>query len=81
MLFLKVFWKEYLALFRPPELEKKKQKAKTKTKHKYGSAVRMKIIILRAVVQSWNFADFDLYIDSGTVAFPHCKTIKMPLIF
>ena len=26
----------------------------------------MKIIILRAVVQSWNFADFDLYIGGET---------------
>ena len=59
---------------------------KRKTEHKYGSAVRMKIIILRAVVQSWNFADFDLYIGGETgkltnVCFPQGKTIIMPLIF
>ena len=46
----------------------------------------MKIIILRAVVQSWNFADFDLYIGGETgklinVGFPQCKTIIMPLLF
>ena len=43
VLFLKVCWKAYLALFWPPDLEKKKQK--------HGSAVR----ILQAVAQSWNF--------------------------
>ena len=46
----------------------------------------MKINILWAVVQSWNFADFDLYIGRETgklinVGFPQCKTIKTPLIF
>ena len=46
----------------------------------------MKIIILRAVVQSWNFADFDLYIGGETgklinVGFPQCKTIIIPLLF
>ena len=77
VLFLKEYWKEYLALFRPPDLEKK---------NKYGSAIRMKFIILQAVVQSWNFADFYLYIGGETgklinVGFPRCKTITMTLIF
>ena len=59
---------------------------KTKSKHKYGSAVRMKLIILRAVVQSWNFADFVLCIGRKTgktnkCGFSTCKTIIMPLIF
>ena len=58
---------------------------KTKTKNKYGSAVRLKIIILWAVIQSWNFADFDLHIGRATdklrnLGFPQCKTIIMLLI-
>ena len=48
--------------------------------------MKIKIIILWAVVQSWNFPDFDLYIGGETgkllnVGFPQCKTIIMPLIF
>ena len=48
-------------------------------------AVRPKIIILRAVIQSWNFADFDLYIGGETgkqrnLGFRQCKTIIMPPI-
>ena len=61
--------KAYWALFRPPDLEKK-------TKYKYGSAFRMKIIILRAIVQSWNFDLLD-YIDGEAgklknLGFPQC---------
>ena len=44
-----MYWKAYLALFRPLDLERK---------HKHGSTVRVKIIIslLRVVVvQNWNF--------------------------
>ena len=46
----------------------------------------MKIIILRAVVQSWKFTDVYLYIGGETgklinVGFPQCKTIIMLLIF
>ena len=42
-------------------------------------------IILRAVIQSWNFADLDLYIGGETgelrnLGFRQCKTIIMPLI-
>ena len=45
----------------------------------------MKIIIIRTVVQSWNFADFDLYIGGETgkpinLGFAQCKKIIMPLI-
>ena len=43
------------------------------------------IIILRAVIHSWNFADLDLYIGGETgklrnLGFRQCKTIIMPLI-
>ena len=37
-----------------------------KNKETWPGAVRLKIIILRAVIQSWNFADFDLYIGGET---------------
>ena len=45
----------------------------------------MKFIIIRTVVQSWNFADFDLYIggEAGkpiNLGFAQCKKIIMPLI-
>ena len=46
----------------------------------------MKIIILvRAVVQSWNFALFDLHIGGETgklinVGFPQCKTKKRKML-
>ena len=51
----------------------------------WPGAVRLKIIILRAVIQSWNFADFDLYIGEETsklrnLGFWQCKKIIMPLI-
>ena len=51
----------------------------------WPGAVHPKIIILRAVIQSWNFADFDLYIGGETgklrnLGFRQCKTIIMPLI-
>ena len=51
----------------------------------WPGAVRPKIIILRAVIQSWNFSDFDLYIGGETgklrnMGFRQCKTIIMPLI-
>ena len=41
-------------------------------------AVRLKIYIVRAVIQSWNFADFDLHISAG-MGFRQW-TIIMPLI-
>ena len=49
----------------------------------WPGAVRPKI--LQAVIQSWNFADFDLYIGGETgklrnLGFRQCKTIIMPLI-
>ena len=57
VLLLTVYWKADLALFLRPDLEKEKNKEQI-----WPGAVRLKIIILRAVIQSWNFADFDLYI-------------------
>ena len=80
MLLLTVYWKADLALFRRPDLEKDKNKEQI-----WPGAVRLKIIILRAVIQSWNFADFDLYICGETgklrnLGFRQCKTIIMPLI-
>ena len=61
VLLLTVYWKGDLALFRRPDLEKDKNKEQI-----WPSTVRLKIIILRAVIQSWNFADFDLYIGGET---------------
>ena len=80
MLLLTVYWKADLALFRCPDWEKDKNKEKI-----WPGAVRLKIIILRAVIQSWNFADFDLYICGETgklrnLGFRQCKTIIIPLI-
>ena len=80
MLLLRVYWKADLALFLRPDLEKEKNKEQI-----WPGAVRLKIIILRAVIQSWNFADFDLYIGGETgklrnLGFRQCKTIIMPLI-
>ena len=43
---LKVYWRAYLALFRPSGCKKK---------YKHDSTIRVKIIVLWAVVQSWNF--------------------------
>ena len=80
VLLLTVYWKADLALFRRPDLEKDKNKEQI-----WPGAVRLKIIILRAVIQSWNFADFDLYIGGETgklrnLGFRQCKTIIIPLI-
>ena len=50
-----------LALFLRPDLEKEKKKEQI-----WSGAFRPKIIILRAVIQRWNFADFDLYIGGET---------------
>ena len=61
VLLLTVYWKADLALFLRPDLEKEKNKEQI-----WPGAVRPKIIILRAVIQSWNFADFDLYIGGET---------------
>ena len=71
VLSLKVYWKAYLALFRPLDLEKKK--------HKHRSTVRVKIIIslLRVVVvQNWNF-DLSAWNLTGNLInlfFPRCIT-------
>ena len=51
---------------------------KKNLKHKYVSASH-DFIILRSVVQSWNFAHFDLYIGGEArklinLGFPQCKT-------
>ena len=73
MLLLTVYWKADLALFRRPDLEKDKNKEQI-----WPGAVRRKIIIVRAVIQSWNFADFDLHI-SIRMGFRQW-TIIMPLI-
>ena len=80
VLLLTVYWKADLALFLRPDLEKEKNEQQI-----WPGAVRPKIIILRAVIQSWNFADFDLYIGGETgklrnLGFRQCKTIIMPLI-
>ena len=61
------------------------RKRKKNKEQIWPGAVRPKIIILRAVIQSWNFADFDLYIGGETgklrnLGFRQCKTIIMPLI-
>ena len=61
VLLLTVYWKAHLALFRRPHLEKDKNKEQI-----WPGAVRLKIIIIRAVIRSWNFADFDLYICGET---------------
>ena len=66
VLLLTVYWKADLALFRRPDLEKDKNKEQI-----WLSKVRLKIIILRAVIQSWNFADFDLYIGGETGKLRH----------
>ena len=63
-----------------PNLKKEKNKEQI-----WPGAVRPKIIIIRAVIHSWNFADFDLYIGGETgklrnLGFRQCKTIIMPLI-
>ena len=70
LLFLKAYWKAYLALFGPLDLEKKRWK------HKHGSTVSVKIIMLRTVVQNRNF---DLWEGKLTgklinLGFPRCKT-------
>ena len=67
------YWKADLALFRRPDLEKYKNKEQI-----WPGAVRLKIIILRAVIQSWNFAALDLHISAG-MGFRQW-TIIMPLI-
>ena len=56
-LFNEFLYNEVLALFLRPDLEKEKNKELI-----WPGAVRLKTIILRAVIQSWNFADLDLYI-------------------
>ena len=61
VLLLTVYWKADLALFLRPDLEKEKNKEQI-----WPGAVHPKIIIFRAVIQSWNFADFDLYIGGET---------------
>ena len=61
VLLLTVYWKADLALFRRPHSEKDKNKEQI-----WPGAVRLKIIIIRAVIRSWNFADFDLYICGET---------------
>ena len=73
VLLLTVYWKADVALFRRPDLEKDKNKEQI-----WPGAVRLKIIIVRAVIQSWNFADFDLHISAG-MGFRQW-TIIMPLI-
>ena len=75
-----MYWKADLALFLRPDFEKEKKKEQIRC-----GAFRPKIIILRAVIQRWNFADFDLYIGGETrklrnLGFRQCKTIIMPLI-
>ena len=80
VLLLTVYWKADLALFRRPDLEKDKNKEQI-----WPGKVRRKISIVRAVIQSWNFADFDLYMSGETgkvrnLGFRQCKTIIMPLI-
>ena len=80
VLLLTVYWKADLALFRRPDLEKDKNKEQI-----WPGAVRLKIIIIRTVIRSWNFADFDLYICGETgklrnLGFRQCKTIIIPLI-
>ena len=80
VLLLTVYWKADLALFLRPDLEKEENKEQI-----WPGAVHPKIIILWAVVQSLNFADFDLYIGGETgklrnLGFRQCKTIIMPLI-
>ena len=50
-----MYWRADLALFLRPDLEKEKDKEKI-----WLGAVPPKIIIFQAVIQSWNFADFDL---------------------
>ena len=49
VLLLTVYWRADLALFLRLDLEKEKNKEQI-----WPSAVRLKIIILRAVIQSWN---------------------------
>ena len=73
MLWLTAYWKADLALFRRLDLEKDKNKEQI-----WPGAVRLKIIIVRAIIQSWNFADFDLHISAG-IGFRQW-TIIMPLI-
>ena len=68
-----MYWKTDLALFRRPDLENDKNKEQI-----WPGAVRLKIITVRAVIQSWNFADFDLHI-SIRMGFRQW-TIIMPLI-
>ena len=80
MLLLTVYWKADLALFLRPDLEKEKIKEQI-----WPGAVRPKIIIVRAIIHSWNFAVFDLYIGGETdrlrnLGFRQCKTIRTPLI-
>ena len=60
---LTVYWNADLALFLRPDLGKEKNKEQI-----WPGGVRLEIIILRAVIQlqSWNFADFDLYIGGET---------------
>ena len=80
VLLLTVYWKADLALFLRPDLEKEKIKEQI-----WPGAVCPKIIIVRAIIHSWNFADFDLFIGGETdklrnLGFRQCKTIIMPLI-
>ena len=60
VLLLTVYWKADVALFRRPDLEKDQNKEQI-----WSGAVRLKIIIVQAVIQGWNFADFDLHISAG----------------
>ena len=80
VLLLTVYWKADLALFWCLDLEKDQNKEQI-----WPGAVRLKIIILRTLIQSWNFADFDLHICGetgklGNLGFRQCKTIIIPLI-
>ena len=68
VLLLTVYWKADLALFRRPDLEKVNNKEQIWHGPFDG----------KAVIQSWNFADFDLYISEG-MGLPQW-TIIMPLI-
>ena len=82
VLLLTVYWNADLALFLRPDLGEEKNREQI-----WPGGVLLEIIILRAVIQlqSWNFADFDLYIGGETdklrnLGFRQCKTIIMPLI-
>ena len=69
---LKEYWKKYLALFRPLDLEKKKD---TNTAVQFAWNFITKTLY-RAVVQNWNF-DLSAGQLTGkliTLDFPRCKT-------